>query len=727
MSLFWQKLKAKALIGPLASPLRAWQKTRSVKPWVPFSLLDASCIGQLDKFQFEISPNQIPCIEHHLDNIIKHEHQILGSPLLSINRSHPASHLVGSERVFDGMSFPARNSIRGLLEKRFAFFEEYISGKHEPIDWSRDFVSGLSWPDFIWYREARKATPQGADIKVPWELGRLQHLPAMGFGYGLGLPRQMGPQNRELWGVEFQNELCDFLMQNPRGFTVNWACTMDVAMRIANILLAYDLFIQAGYPFGKLISQIVSTTAVEHGRHIFQNLERSGDRRNNHYLANIVGLLFVCRYLPNWAETPSWQNFAVPAFFEELEHQFSSEGTLMEGSTYYHRMCTEMCLWATALIFGSPTLMESLPNKARPSRGATIPTWLISKLDRMVFFLKDMTRPDGRLVSLGDNDSGAFIRILTGLRPAESDGAQPTRVLDDITKISSMHRAMRGERPSGLSQSMDWVHAGVTRALLYAQGKAIGSNPPESSGHTETPEQTLASSGNQFSFEAERNQVSCYEFFTGSEDLATGLSCKAYPEFGVYIFRSSALFMTIRCGPVPENWARPIGHFHLDQLSVTLFYRDIGVINDPGSLAYTRDVNIRNRYRSMAAHFTLQLPPENDRTILSKGAFSLLSPPSGKCVGWSDTDFLGHLTINNQILGSLQARVSKSQVTLQSYKLPLGAAKILPVSWVYGEQDPWQHNVPKSIWDQFIQGRNKKIAFDLEEWYWGFHTQTEGR
>ena len=36
----------------------------------------------------------------------------------------------------------------------------------------------------------------------------------------------------------------------------------------------------------------------EHGLHIMKNLEWNEELRGNHYLSNIVGLLFVAAYLP---------------------------------------------------------------------------------------------------------------------------------------------------------------------------------------------------------------------------------------------------------------------------------------------------------------------------------------------------------------------------------------------------------------------------------------------
>ncbi len=43
---------------------------------------------------------------------------------------------------------------------------------------------------------------------------------------------------------EFKCQVLDFILNNPPRMGVNWVCTMDVAIRASNMLIAYDMFIQ---------------------------------------------------------------------------------------------------------------------------------------------------------------------------------------------------------------------------------------------------------------------------------------------------------------------------------------------------------------------------------------------------------------------------------------------------------------------------------------------------
>ncbi|MEZ7879117.1 MAG: hypothetical protein QMC11_02655, partial [Rhodospirillales bacterium] len=70
----------------------------------------------------------------------------------------------------------------------------------------------------------------GVDIKIPWELARLQHLPQLALAYS--------DQRSQNLVDEFQNQTLDFMSANPPRYGVNWVCTMDVAIRAANLILA---------------------------------------------------------------------------------------------------------------------------------------------------------------------------------------------------------------------------------------------------------------------------------------------------------------------------------------------------------------------------------------------------------------------------------------------------------------------------------------------------------
>ena len=98
--------------------------------------------------------------------------------------------------------------------------------KLDPIIWNKEIKTGFEWPTGIYYSKLRKTTPQGSDIKIPWELSRCHHLLWLGEAYVL--------TGEEKYAWEVANELNDWIDTNPLMYSVNWTCAMEVAIRAVN-------------------------------------------------------------------------------------------------------------------------------------------------------------------------------------------------------------------------------------------------------------------------------------------------------------------------------------------------------------------------------------------------------------------------------------------------------------------------------------------------------------
>ncbi len=245
-----------------------------------------------------------------------------------------------------------------------------------PIDWHLDFKSGYRWREDTWYKDICYGHNLGVDVKVPWELARMQYLPQLAFAYALAAqsskPKTQSKEHGqeaefenqksrlnqlespERYAHEFRSQILDFIAVNPPRFGVNWACTMDVGIRVANWLAAYDLFCAYRAEFDREFLKVFKRSIYEHGLHIINNLEWSPDLRSNHYLSDIAGLLFVAAYLPRTPEIDAWLAFAIQELIKEVENQFYPDGGNFEASTSYHRLSAEMVIYATALVLGLP-------------------------------------------------------------------------------------------------------------------------------------------------------------------------------------------------------------------------------------------------------------------------------------------------------------------------------------------------------------------------------------
>jgi hypothetical protein len=302
-------------------------------------------------------------------HFLKHEFNLLGSGWVKV-----AHRMKGKE-----ISLNQANLTECLR------IQKQIKQPYTLIDWHLDFKSGYRWSEDTWSQKIQYGHQLGVDVKVPWELSRMQHLTQLSWGYAL--------EQNGCYKIEFQNQILDFISANPPRYGVNWSCTMDVGIRIANWLIAYDLFRSFGAQFDLDFEAIFIRSVYEHGHHIFHHLEWDPQLRSNHYLANIAGLLFVATYLTAHQEIDSWKEFAIQELEKEVALQFHPDGSNFEGSTSYHRLSTEMALYATAL---APDAFSKEHQR---------------RIEKMGEFIQDITKPDGMIVQVGDNDSGRFIKM----------------------------------------------------------------------------------------------------------------------------------------------------------------------------------------------------------------------------------------------------------------------------------------------------------------------------
>jgi hypothetical protein len=257
-----------------------------------------------------------------------------------------------------------------------------------PIDWHLDPKSGYRWPKKFYAELARvPATANGADVKVPYELSRLQHLPTLGKAYCL--------TKNERYAQELVAQMTHWLDENPCLQGVNWTCAMDVAIRLVNIIWGLA-FVEGSPALTMDYKQRIWASLWEHGQYVMRHLEYSirpdGTLGNhNHYLANIVGLVYVGILFPEFKAATRWRHIGVTALAEEMERQVLPDGMDYESSTSYHRLVLE--------IFTSAALLCRL-------NGLELPEGFWTKLEKMYTFTLCITRPDGKVPQIGDADDG---------------------------------------------------------------------------------------------------------------------------------------------------------------------------------------------------------------------------------------------------------------------------------------------------------------------------------
>lgn len=553
-----------------------------------------------------------------------------------------------------------------------------VDHDYAPIDWQRDFKSGFRWEETTWFRRISYGNVPGADVKVPWELARMQHLPQLAMGY-----RQLSEDRRgerETYVREFQNQILDFIALNPPRFGVNWSCTMDVAIRAVNWLVAYDLFTSACVRLDNEFKRVLVASIWDHARHIVDNLEWNDELRGNHYLANVIGLLFISAYLPRTSDTDVWLAFSVQELISEVGRQFYGDGGSFEGSTSYHRLAAEMVVYATALILSlsdekhqgllqyeqhrwqwKKPMLRIAPLPMYELEGVTrltpFPKWYFERIERMAEFVINISKPDGTVPQIGDNDNGRFLKLGAKYQlrqPTEAkqqygnlaawEGWENQEPFWDEDHLDQRHvaAAVTGiiERPDFAERIGDfWFEREVIQML--ARGVKIASY--RSRNFHSGPEcvrvgrETTLHRAFERWKDAPSGMREILDIYVGQQDEC-GIRFCGYPEFGLYLYRSNRLYLAIRCGRVGQNGFG--GHAHNDQLSIELSVDGVNMVRDPGTYLYTPLPQRRNEYRSVQAHFAPQLE-DIEPSPLDVGVFYLGNQSEGECIYFGERGFVG--------------------------------------------------------------------------------------
>jgi hypothetical protein len=173
---------------------------------------------------------------------------------------------------------------------------------------------------------------------------------------------------------------------------------MDVAIRAVNWVWAVSLAADDTAVTRPFLATFLASL-LAHGRHVFNNLEVRDDKiTTNHYLADIVGLLYLGLCLLPTRETARWRSFALRSLVDEMNAQVLSDGVHYESSLSYHRLATEMFLSGAMLC---------------KHHGEELPQKFWSRLQDMCDFVMSYTKPNGLAPQIGDGDNGR-LHILTG-------------------------------------------------------------------------------------------------------------------------------------------------------------------------------------------------------------------------------------------------------------------------------------------------------------------------
>lgn len=274
-----------------------------------------------------------------------------------------------------------------IINHIFSFLADKEYNLGENINWNQDFKSRFIWENKFYKKIKIVDLNDDADVKVPWELSRFQHIFTLGKSYWI--------TNDKKYYLEFRKEILDWIEKNPIYMTVNWTCTMDVSIRAVNWIFGYFLFKDLIDKDNDLLKKL-NNSLYNHGRYIIKNLEKGLGYANNHYLSDLNGLVFLGLYFRklNNNEVNHWIKVGIRELEKEMFIQNNSDGSNYETSTSYHRLVTELMFY--------PMYLCELNN-------INFSEDYKKRLEKMFEFIGKITKSNGTYPLIGDVDNGRLV------------------------------------------------------------------------------------------------------------------------------------------------------------------------------------------------------------------------------------------------------------------------------------------------------------------------------
>jgi uncharacterized heparinase superfamily protein len=224
-----------------------------------------------------------------------------------------------------------------------------------------------------------------SDVKVPWEVSRLQWLIPAGQAYLLTGDERYAAACREV--------LDDWIAANPYTYGVNWTCTMEAAMRIFVWTWLFHVFAASPEWSSPDFRRRFLRTLFLHGEFTERYLERS-DINGNHFTADAAALVYVGLFFGRGSAAVRWAHQGWEYLSAELTRQVSSDGVDFEASVPYHRLVLELFFLAA---------------RFREACGLPVDDAYRQRVIAMARFAQAYTRPDGTTPLLGDADDARVL------------------------------------------------------------------------------------------------------------------------------------------------------------------------------------------------------------------------------------------------------------------------------------------------------------------------------
>ena len=268
---------------------------------------------------------------------------------LLANTEFPA--LPTKEDLPEELSQALTKDVEEIMAGRWKAFGHVDIRVDDPPKWHCDYLAGVDLPNTkTGFKLNHRLLPDGADVKLIWELSRWQQLTRLAMA-GYYLDDEKAARKCIIW-------LEDWVKHNPPFKGWNWTSALESGFRLIQFVWIDALLSEVAekWAFDAELDTLRYEILPPHA--FFTWRHRSfGSSANNHLIGELAGLI---------AAIVRWPNLAVwctsldelQGFWEtELLRQFAPDGGNREQALNYHLFSFEFCLvaWAAILAKGTVT------------------------------------------------------------------------------------------------------------------------------------------------------------------------------------------------------------------------------------------------------------------------------------------------------------------------------------------------------------------------------------
>jgi uncharacterized heparinase superfamily protein len=331
------------------------------------------------------------------------------------------------------------------------------------IDWHRDYKANLSWPVRYWKDIDYSNLERPSDVKFPWEVSRMQWLIPAGQAYLL--------TGQEKYAGAVRRVITQWIDANPYSYGINWACTMEVALRILSWTWFFHVFSGSQAWSDRTFRQEFLRSVYLHSIFIERHLEKS-DISGNHYVADAAGLVCAGLFFGVGASPRKWAKQGWDILNEEIPRQVHEDGVDFEASVAYHHLVFELFL---------------IPALYQIAAGNPVPEFYSARLAKMAHFTAAYLRPDGSVPLWGDADDGRAL-------PFGSQGTND-------------HRYVLGLAGCVFATEFKKYFSGPTEEILWLLGRDAAKSLPRVDRPENQPGSAAFPNGGFYVMRSERDHV----------------------------------------------------------------------------------------------------------------------------------------------------------------------------------------------------------------------------